>query len=158
MLLERFEMVDRVEQLDLEAAAIRVRASVPEHSSVFEGHFPGYPLVPGVLLIEAMAQASGYLLLALNGLSRMPFLASVKAANFRTMVLPGAILQIEARREHDGSGYAVMAAKVHTENRLAADANMMLRIVEFPNAALEACMRERAARLGFGGGPPHDAA
>jgi len=153
MFLERFEMVDRVERLDLEASTIEARARVPEASPVFEGHFPGYPLVPGVLLIEAMAQASGYLLLALNGLTRMPFLANVKSANFRAMVLPGAALRIEARREHDGSGYAVMAAKVHAEDRFAADAKMMLRIVPFPNDALKACMEERAARLGFGGGP-----
>ncbi len=153
MLLERFEMVDAVERIDREAAVIQVRARVPETSPVFDGHFPGYPLVPGVLLIETMAQASGYLLLAINGVSRMPFLANVKAANFRAMVLPGAELRVEARRDHDGSGYAVMSAKLHAEGRVAADATMMLRTVAFPSDALRTCMEERAARLGLGNGP-----
>ena len=151
MKLEQFEMIDRVEALVAAAATIRASAHVPETSPVFEGHFPGYPLLPGVLLLEIMAQASGYLLLSLNGLTRMPFLASVKTGNFRTMVLPGSALSVEARREHDGSGFAVMSAQVLNQGRRVADATMMLRLVPFPNAELEACMRERAGRLGFAG-------
>lgn len=145
-------MIDRVEALNAETATISARAAVPEASPVFEGHFPGYPLLPGVLLLEIMAQASGYLLLSLNGLTRMPFLASVKHGNFRSMILPGSALIVEAKREHDGSGYAVMSAQVHCEGRRVADATMMLRLVAFPNAELEAHMRERAIRLGFDGG------
>ncbi len=58
MLLEYFQMIDRVESVDLAAGKLIARSVVPEKSPVFEGHFPGYPLVPGVLLIETMAQAS----------------------------------------------------------------------------------------------------
>jgi 3-hydroxyacyl-[acyl-carrier-protein] dehydratase len=151
MKLEQFEMIDRVEAIDAEAATIRACALVPEASPVFEGHFPGYPLLPGVLLLEIMAQASGYLLLALNGLTRMPFLASVKTGNFRSMVLPGTPLTVEAKRDHDGSGYAVMSAQVRSEDRRVADATMMLRLVPFPNDELKACMSRRIARLGLAG-------
>lgn len=149
MKLEQFEMIDRVEALDVEAATIRASALVPKTSQVFDGHFPGYPLLPGVLLLEIMAQASGYLLLSLNHMTRMPFLASVKAGNFRSMVLPGTCLAVEARRDHDGSGYAVMSAEILSEGRRVADATMMLRLVPFPNDELKSCMGERIVRLGL---------
>jgi 3-hydroxyacyl-[acyl-carrier-protein] dehydratase len=151
MILERFEMIDAVEALDEARAAITASATVPETSPVFEGHFPGYPLMPGVLLLETMAQASGFLLLALARMARMPFLARVKECNFRSMVLPGARLVVEAKREHDGSGYAVMSAELRSEGRRVADAAMMLRLMPFPNPELQAHMRARAIRLGLGG-------
>jgi len=66
MRLEYFQMLDRVEQLDAERAALVAFSRVPDTSPVFEGHFPGHPLMPGVLLLETMAQAAGYLL-ALDG-------------------------------------------------------------------------------------------
>ena len=56
MRLEYFQMVDRVAALDGES--IVVESTIPEATPVFEGHFPGYPLMPGVLLVETMAQAS----------------------------------------------------------------------------------------------------
>ena len=65
---------------------------MPDASPVFEGHFPGHPLVPGVLLTETMAQASGYLVLGLMDFTHMPFLMAVDKARFRTFVGPGAVL------------------------------------------------------------------
>src|ERR671932_459694 len=117
MRLEYFEMIDRVVAFDRAGKRLEARATVPEASPVFEGHFPGHPLVPGVLLTETMAQASGYLVLGLMNFTHMPFLMAVDKARFRTFVGPGAELAIEARLEHEGSGYAVTKAKIAVEGR-----------------------------------------
>src|SRR5690349_9710348 len=65
MKLEYFQLIDRIVDLNLNDKTITVEARVPTTNTIFEGHFPGHPLMPGVLLIESMAQASGWLLLGL---------------------------------------------------------------------------------------------
>src|ERR1700743_1319948 len=106
MNLEYFHLIDRIVDLNVGERTIAVEAQVPETSTIFEGHFPGYPLMPGVLLIEAMAQASGWLLIGLMKFERMPFLAVVKEAKMRTFVTPGELLTIEASVVHEGSGFS----------------------------------------------------
>ena len=140
-------MVDRVAALDGEE--IRVESTTPDASPVFEGHFPGYPLMPGVLLVETMAQTAGWLLLALNGFTRMPFLAAVREAKFRSFVGPGAALSVTARRIHDGSGYAVASARIDAAGKRVCDAELTLRTMPFPTPDLEAAMRDRAAAIGL---------
>ncbi|MFC0409025.1 3-hydroxyacyl-ACP dehydratase FabZ family protein [Roseomonas elaeocarpi] len=147
MRLEYFTMIDRI--LAFDGETITAESTVPDQSPVFEGHFPGHPLVPGVLLVETMAQASGWLLLARNALAAMPFLTSVKEAKFRHFVGPGAPLTITARISHDGSGYAVTAARIESAGKRLCDAEIMLRIMPFPAPELEAAMRERAAAIGL---------
>src|SRR5438128_283307 len=66
MRLEYFQLIDRIVDLDLAQQTIRTEARVPTASTIFEGHFPSYPLMPGVLLIEAMAQTSGWLVIAVT--------------------------------------------------------------------------------------------
>src|SRR4051812_25863315 len=122
MRLEYFEMIDRVALLDRNAQRIEAQAMVPEASPVFEGHFPGHPLVPGVLLTETMAQASGYLVLALTDFSHMPFLVGIEKARFRSFVEPRAELAVEARLEHAGSGYAVTKARITVAGKAICDA------------------------------------
>src|SRR3954449_7868005 len=118
MRLEYFQLIDRIAELDLAQQTIRAEAQVPSESTIFQGHFPGYPLMPGVLLIEAMAQTSGWLLIALMKFERMPFLAAVKEAKMRSFVTPGETLKIEASVVHEGSGYAITAAKISVGGEL----------------------------------------
>ena len=149
MQLEYFQMVDRITDLDVGKRTITVESQVPETSTVFEGHFPGYPLMPGVLLTEAMAQTSGWLLIALLKFERMPFLASVKEAKMRDFVRPGELLTIDASLVHDGSGYAVTDAKVRVEGKLKCNAKLTFRHTPFPHPDLRAHMESMAKRIGF---------
>ena len=148
MRLEYFEMIDRVTSLDRETKRIEASSTVPQESPVFEGHFPGHPLVPGVLLTETMAQASGYLVLGLTGFTHMPFLMGVDKARFRTFVGPGTVLTVTAQLEHEGSGYAVTKAKIAAEGKPVCDAELRFKTMPFP-AGLDGLMRERAAAIGL---------
>jgi 3-hydroxyacyl-[acyl-carrier-protein] dehydratase len=149
MRLEYFQLIDRIVDLNLVDRAISSEAVVPTESSIFEGHFPGYPLMPGVLLIEAMAQTSGWLIVAMNGFKRMPFLAAVKDAKLRTFVTPGQKLSIEARMDHDGSGFAITKAKISCEGTSICDATLTLRVLDFPNAEMAREMRKNATKMGL---------
>jgi 3-hydroxyacyl-[acyl-carrier-protein] dehydratase len=148
MRLEYFEMIDRVVAFEPAAQRLEARSVVPQSSPIFEGHFPSHPLMPGVLLTETMAQASGYLILGLMNFSHMPFLMAVDKARFRTFVGPGAELAIEATLEHEGSGYAVTKARIKVDGKPICDAELRFKTMPFP-AGLDAPMRERARQIGL---------
>jgi 3-hydroxyacyl-[acyl-carrier-protein] dehydratase len=149
MRLEYFQMVDRITTLDLPNRRIVTSCQVPEQSPVFEGHFPGYPIMPGVLLIETMAQTGGWLVLGSLGCARMPFLMQVEKAKMRTFVAPGAVLEVEARLLHEGSGYAVVQASIAAGGKKVTEAEIRYGVVPFPNEALRAAMLETARRVGL---------
>jgi 3-hydroxyacyl-[acyl-carrier-protein] dehydratase len=149
MRIEHFQLIDRIVGLDTCAWTIDVEAVVPLESTIFEGHFPGQPLMPGVLLIESMAQTAGWLVIALNRFERMPFLAAVKEAKLRTFVLPGTTLRITAKLLHDGSGYAITKATITADGKPICDAEITFRVMLFPEKSMRHAMEETAARIGF---------
>jgi len=105
--------------------------------------------MPGVLLIEAMAQTSGWLVVALNRFKRMPFLAAVKEAKLRTFVTPGQKLAITAHLEHDGSGYAITAAKIKLWRQIDLRCHADAARARFPQCRNGRQMRETANRIGL---------
>ena len=149
MQLDYFQLIDRIVDLNVGDRTITVEAQVPEKHTIFEGHFPGYPIMPGVLLTEAMAQSSGWLLLGITRFERMPFLAMVKEAKMRGFVSPGQVLTIEAKIEHEGSGFAVTSAKARVGKDLVCSADLTFRHIPFPDPALRVHMDAMAEKIGF---------
>lgn len=149
MQLEYFHMIDRIVDLNVDEKKIVVEAQVPKESTVFEGHFPGFPLMPGVLLIESMAQASGWLQLGVLKFERMPILAAVKEAKVRGSVFPGDLMSIEATLAHEGSGYAMTEAKIRVGGKLRANSTLTFTQIPFPNADMRGYMDSFAKRIGF---------
>ena len=147
MRIEYFQLIDRVAELNLKELTIRVEANVPTESTIFEGHFPGRPLMPGVLLTEAMAQASGWLIIAQAKFEKMPFLAALKEVKFRTFVTPGTALMIDAKLLHEGSGYAITEAKITADGKPVCNAELTFRVVDFPEGEFFANMQDVAKRI-----------
>ena len=148
MRLEYFQMVDRILDHDPDARTIRMEGDVPHTSPIFEGHFPGYPILPGVLMIETIAQAGGWLVLMHLRFAAMPFLLQVEKAKMRSFVSPGQRLETSAKLIHDGSGYAVIEGRIFSMDKKVCDAEIRYRVVPFPNETLKAQMFETARRIG----------
>jgi 3-hydroxyacyl-[acyl-carrier-protein] dehydratase len=149
MQLDYFQLIDRIVNLDFDGKTIIVEAQVPAQHTIFEGHFPGFPIMPGVLLTEAMAQSSGWLLMGAMKFDRMPFLAMVKESKLRGFVSPGQLLTIEAKIEHEGSGFAVTSAKARVGKELKCSADLTFRLIPFPDPAFRGHIDAMARKLGF---------
>ena len=147
MLLEYFQMIDRITSVDMEAKVLEASSVVPDQSTVFEGHFPGHPLVPGVLLIETMAQASGILIMHTIDFARIPLLAGVKEGKLRDFVGPKTQLDIRAEIEHEGSGFAVTRAEIRSGGKHVANAQLTYTIIPFPTPELQGLIKGQVADM-----------
>jgi 3-hydroxyacyl-[acyl-carrier-protein] dehydratase len=149
MQLEYFRMIDKVAALDERAQMIVCEARVPKSSPVFEGHFPGHPLMPGVLLIETMAQASGYLILKLVDFAQMPFFIAADGVKLRHFVLPEDALHVEAQLQHQGSGFAVTTARISRGAEKICEAELKFKLLPFINDDLKQAMMKQTRSVGL---------
>jgi 3-hydroxyacyl-[acyl-carrier-protein] dehydratase len=149
MLLEYFQMIDRIEAIDPGAGTIQTYCQVPAQSPVFVGHFPGFPRLPGALTIEIMAQTGGWLILAVRRFVSIPLLTRVESARLRRFVEPGETLAGAAKLVHDGSGFAVIEATVSSGGQKVASAEIRYAVGAFPNDTMREAMILKARGIGF---------
>ncbi|HEL3783797.1 3-hydroxyacyl-ACP dehydratase FabZ [Stenotrophomonas maltophilia] len=115
-----FLLVDRVLELDIEAKRILAQKNVSINEPFFQGHFPGRPIMPGVLIIEALAQAGGVmtqLTLGRDSQSKLFYMVKVENARFNKQVVPGDVLMLDVQMKRliRNMGWYYGEAKVNGE-------------------------------------------
>lgn len=132
ILPHRFPMllVDRI--VELEADRIVGIKNVTVNEPFFMGHFPDFPVMPGVLIIEAMAQVAGVLVLKEipDRKSKVVLLASVDRAKFRRPVRPGDQLRIEMKIVRKKSSVVKMAGQATVDGQVVAEAEVMCKLAD----------------------------
>lgn len=133
-----FLLVDRVVEVEPGERLVAIK-NVTINEPFFQGHFPGNPVMPGVLIVEAMAQAGALLVKASqkDGMSladKYLYLAGVDKARFRRPVLPGDQLRLEAETTAIRSNSCKMVGRAYVGDELAASAQLLSMIVDGPEA------------------------
>jgi 3-hydroxyacyl-[acyl-carrier-protein] dehydratase len=122
-----FLLVDRVTEVERGVSLSAIK-NVTINEPFFQGHFPGQPIMPGVLILEAMAQATG--LLAFSGLidpddSTLYMLVGIDKARFRGQVLPGDQLKLQVVLKRNVRGIGMFDCKALVDDEVVAEAQMM---------------------------------
>jgi len=123
-------MVDRIVELTDDTIVGIKNISINEPH--FSGHFPGFPVMPGVLIVEAMAQVGGVLISKINANARgkIMFLASVDQAKFRKPVVPGDQLRIEMKILRMKHTVAKMQGTATVDGQVVAEATLMCKVAD----------------------------
>src|SRR6201989_341052 len=118
-------LVDRVETLDPDKGIVAIKA-VTINEPFFQGHFPARPIMPGVLIVEALAQAAGVLAveaLCLAGSGKLVYFMTIEGAKFRAPVEPGVLLKLEVEVIQKRASVCKFAGRATIAGKLAAEAN-----------------------------------
>ncbi|MHA6719369.1 3-hydroxyacyl-ACP dehydratase FabZ [Sphingomonas sp. RS6] len=132
----RFPMllVDRVEELILDRSIVAVKA-VTINESFFQGHFPGRPIMPGVLTVEALAQAAGVLAvesLGLAGSGKLVYFMAIDDVKFRKPVEPGVLLKLHVEFVQKRSRVCKFAGRATIDGETAAECSFTAMIADPP--------------------------
>ncbi len=129
-----FLLVDRVIEVDGYQRAVGVK-NVSVNEPFFQGHYPSEPIMPGVLILEAMAQLAGILLLRkLELTGRVPVLLSIDRVKFRRAVVPGDQIRLEAQTLRLSNGRGRVKCRSTVDGRLVADARLDFALAQPPSA------------------------
>ena len=129
-------LVDRVEVIRVDQS-IRAIKAVSMNEGFFQGHFPGRPIMPGVLIVEALAQAAGILAvesLGLAGSGKLVYFMAIEGAKFRSPVEPGCLLTLDVEFTQKRSSVCKFVGKASVEGKLAAEAQFTAMIADPPAA------------------------
>lgn len=126
-----FLLIDRVKEIVSGESAIGIK-NVTSNEPFFEGHFPNYPIMPGVLIIEAMAQTSAVLVAENMGSekNRLVYFMTINQARFRKPVLPGDQLQLAVRKEQNRANVWKFRGEARVDGNLKAEANFSAMMME----------------------------
>ena len=124
-------MVDRILECDDEHRIVGIK-NVSINEEFMQGHFPGNPVMPGVLQIEAMAQTGGILLMRIGGKDRevAPYFMAIDKAKFRRIVKPGDQMRIEVEVMSMRSRAMKLKGRVTVDGAVASQAEFMVMIIE----------------------------
>lgn len=126
-----FVLIDRLVELEPGARASAIKTFARD-DGIFRDHFPGHPLVPGTLLVEAMAQTAGWLVAATTAFTTSTQLVMVKDAKFRRAVRPGVEIAISAAIASTRGDAYELTADARAAGETAATARLVLQTFELP--------------------------
>jgi 3-hydroxyacyl-[acyl-carrier-protein] dehydratase len=120
-----FLLVDRIVELEVGTRAVGIK-NVTINEPFFQGHFPGHPIMPGVLIIEALAQVGGVTAaLAENGVEdKVTYFVGIDKARFRRPVVPGDVLRLEMNIINHRRGIYCFDGKAYVGDKLVAEAEL----------------------------------
>jgi 3-hydroxyacyl-[acyl-carrier-protein] dehydratase len=125
-----FLLVDKIVELDREKGTITGRKNLTINEAFFQGHFPKTPLMPGVLILEAMAQTGGILVHIEGSQGKVAVLLGVREAKFRKPVKPGDVLILKAELLHLSAKGGKVSAQAFVDDVLVAEAEMAFALVD----------------------------
>ena len=125
-----FLLVDRIVELDIEKGTIVGQKNLTINESFFQGHFPGAPIMPGVLMLEALAQTGGVLLHLKQSPDKIAVLLNVNNAKFRHPVRPGDVLYLRATGVHFSSKGGKIAAQATVNDKIACEAEIAFAFLD----------------------------